>query len=79
MAQSTIEGHLATFVTTGEIKIEALVATNKITAIVAVLQQNDTRNSTAIRNMLGNDYSHGEIRAVMCHLDYIKETRKENV
>ncbi len=78
LAQSTIEGHLATFIPTGEIKITMLVAENKIPVIVKALEQNDTRNTTAIRDVLGNDYSHGEIKAVMYYLDYLKVSVKQN-
>ncbi len=63
---STIENHLCRFIPTGEVSIEALVPYHKIEPILkAVLQFNDSGALSPVKEFLGEDYSYGEIRAVM--------------
>jgi len=62
---STVEGHLARFVATGEIMLEELVPPEKIETIRnALLTSNDDGYIGPVKAMLGDDYSYGEIRAV---------------
>ena len=69
MAISTIEGHLAHFIGTGEIPIENLVEPEKVKAIVKYLDQHNGGNLSDIRIGLNNQYSYGEIRFVFKHLE----------
>ena len=69
MAISTIEGHLAHFIGTGEIPIEKLVEPEKVKAIVKYLDQHNSGNLSEIRAGLHNQYSYGEIRFVFKHLE----------
>ena len=69
MAISTIEGHLAHFIGTGEIPIEKLVEPEKVKAIVKYLDQHNGGNLSDIRVGLHNQYSYGEIRFVFKHLE----------
>ena len=69
MAVSTIEGHLAHFIGTGEIPIEKLVEPEKVKAIVKYLDQHKGGNLSEIRAGLHNQYSYGEIRFVFKHLE----------
>jgi uncharacterized protein YpbB len=64
MAVSTIEGHLAQFVGSGEIQIDQVVDPKKSKAILDYIEKHKTRGSNEIRTGLGNDYSYSEIRFV---------------
>jgi len=66
---STIENHLARFIPTGEIPIEQLVPAHKVEPIRnAVLKFNETGALSPIKEHLGDDYSYGEIRAVIASM-----------
>ena len=66
---STIENHLCRFIRSGELSIEALVPYHKIEPILkAVLKFNDTGALSPVKEFLGDDYSYGEIRAVMASM-----------
>ncbi len=66
---STIEGHLARFVATGEIRLDELVPLHKVEPIrTAVLKFNDSGALSPIKEFLGEDYSYGEIRAVIASM-----------
>jgi hypothetical protein len=65
LAVSTIEGHLAAYVQSGDIPIEKLVVPEKINKIRDVLQLHaETKTFAEIKIMLGDDYSYGEIKLV---------------
>ncbi|MFN6943625.1 MAG: helix-turn-helix domain-containing protein [Cytophagaceae bacterium] len=66
LVSGTIEGHLASFVTTGEIDVKELVNEEKINAILHVLNEAEEEiRATEIRGILGEEFTFGEIRAVM--------------
>ncbi len=66
LAKSTIETHLLRFIPTGEIKLEELVPEEKIENIrQAVIELNAENGIGQIKEFLGEDYSYGEIRAVI--------------
>jgi uncharacterized protein YpbB len=78
LAPGTIEGHLASFVYTGEIAIHELVSESKTNAILDVIEDMGmTANS--IRQKLGDEYSFGDIRAVMNYYRRTEEQKKETV
>lgn len=63
---STIEGHLASFVPTGKIRLDELVTVDKIEKIrEAAVKFSEDGKLAPIKEHLGDDYSYGEIRAVM--------------
>jgi len=66
---STVENHLARFVTTGEIQLHELVPIHKVETIRdAVLKFNDGGALSPVKEFLGDDYSYGEIRAVIASM-----------
>lgn len=66
---STVENHLARFIPTGEIQIHELVALPKIETIRnAVVKFNDAGALSPIKEFLGDDYTYGEIRAVIASM-----------
>jgi len=64
---STIEGHLARFVETGEMRLDELVPREKIPIIQKAIQECDNPDGwlSPIKEMLGDQYTYGEIRAVL--------------
>jgi ATP-dependent DNA helicase RecQ len=69
LAVSTIENHLVRFIPTGEIRVEDLVTKEKIESIRdAIFELNAENGLTPIKEYLGDEYSYGEIRAVVAEL-----------
>jgi hypothetical protein len=66
LAPSTIEGHLASFISTGEIDVLELVDQSKLDKILEVLEQeSEPVFATSVKNKLGNNFSYSEVRAAM--------------
>jgi hypothetical protein len=69
LALTTVEGHLASFIATGELDIKELVSEDKIEFIrVALLELGEGTKLGPVKARLGDEYSFGEIRAVQSHL-----------
>ncbi|HLD61193.1 MAG TPA: RecQ family ATP-dependent DNA helicase, partial [Patescibacteria group bacterium] len=68
LGQGTIEGHLAHFIPTGEIKITDIVPAEKIPMITEAVKRHGGYAASPIKMELGDAVSYGEIRAVMAHL-----------
>lgn len=70
LAVSTIEGHLARFVATGEVELVEIVPAHKINTIRAALIDVGSENAIGpVKEKLGEEYSYGEIRAVAAELE----------
>jgi len=69
LATSTIEGHLAHFIGTGELELDQVVEPKKSKAILEYLEKHKVHGSSEIRAALGNNYSYSEIRFVFKHLE----------
>lgn len=67
LVYGTVEGHLASFIATGEIKIGDIVPPNKQAAIEKVLDENPNSTGAALKEILGDDFSYGQIKAVIQH------------
>jgi ATP-dependent DNA helicase RecQ len=66
MSKSTIEMHLLRFIPSGEVQLEKLVPEQKIAQIKnALLKFNESGALSPVKEFLGEDYSYGEIRAVL--------------
>ena len=66
MSRSTIETHLVRFIPSGEIQLSELVPEYKIEAIQqAIIKYQDIGALSPIKESLGENYSYGEIRAVL--------------
>ena len=64
LATGTIESHLASFVYTGDLALEELVAPQKSKVILAAID-GAGMTATSIKHKLPDEFSYGEIRAVM--------------
>lgn len=67
LALSTVEGHLAQFVATGELQPTQLISQKKIDAIMEAID-NDQESSVSIKEKLGADFSYNDIRIVLNYL-----------
>ncbi|AMR31057.1 ATP-dependent DNA helicase RecQ [Mucilaginibacter sp. PAMC 26640] len=61
----TIENHLGNFVQTGELDVLALVKEDKIPAIKDAIASYGNERLAPLKEVLGEDYTYGEIRAVV--------------
>jgi hypothetical protein len=68
MALTTVESHLASFIPTGEVDIKELVPEYKMDRIAAVIKEVGGSVLGPIKSKLGDQYSFGEIRAMMSYL-----------
>ncbi|HEY0899407.1 MAG TPA: HRDC domain-containing protein, partial [Sphingobacteriaceae bacterium] len=71
LTSGTIEGHLAHYITTGDISIFDLVPKIKVARIMAHLVQNPDKATSELKAALGEDISYGDLRAVKNHLDFV--------
>ncbi len=65
LTSSTIEGHLASFIPTGEVDIKELVPEHKLIPILTVIREIGGASLGPMKSRLGDDYSYGEIKAVL--------------
>ncbi len=66
LASGTIETHLVRFIPSGEVKLTEIVPEYKIETIRnAIIEMNADQGIGPIKEFLGEDYSYGEIRAVV--------------
>ena len=65
LATSTIEGHLLHFVKEGKIPLDKLVTPDKIEEIKQVLHEIPEASLTELKDILGDEYSYGELRFVL--------------
>jgi hypothetical protein len=70
LAFSTIEGHIAMLVKAGAVDIHKVVSEPKLSEILTAIGDLPATSLGSIKAKLGDDYSFGEIRAVMNHLDF---------
>lgn len=67
LAAGTVESHLAEFVKTGELSVFEMVAPERVEKILPLVQQAEGYAAGPIKSQLGDDYTFGEIRAVINH------------
>lgn len=69
-AVSTIETHLAHFISKGKLDIFELIDDKKYNIVAQCInEKSESETITDMRNKLGEGYSYGEIRMVMAHLN----------
>jgi len=75
LTESTIGGHLATFVRTGEIGILELLTAERLNIILPVVMEVGGNAITPVKEILGNDYSYADIRIVMNHWQRLQQEK----
>ena len=76
MVVSTIEGHLAGFIATGELEIHKFMETEKVSRLSDFIIQNPVKMNE-VKAHFKDEFSYSEIRFVIKHLEFLgkKETR----
>jgi len=75
LTHQTIEGHLAHYVSIGEINISELVSREKILLIEPIAKTFSGGSLTSIKERLGNETSFGEIKLVISWIEFQKNQR----
>jgi len=70
MAVTTIEGHIAHFIGTGELKIDQFVTPEKTTLISGYFLESENHLLSEAKQILGDDISYAELKYVLKHLEY---------
>ena len=70
MTTSTIEGHLAHFVSIGELSIDKVLDADKKQAIQKFVESHLYMSLSEIKSAMGSNYSYSDIRFVINHLKY---------
>lgn len=76
LAESTIEQHLAFFVSQGKLDAGRFMDLLRVPAVQQARDAAERPGIGAIKEILGDDYSYREIRMALAHLEY-KEKREE--
>jgi hypothetical protein len=76
LAVSTIEGHLAGYVETGEIPVEKLLSKEKIRVIAEYFLSTEDLNLKRAIEVLGTGYSYGELNIVLRHIAFLEKNNK---
>ncbi|MBN2812504.1 MAG: helix-turn-helix domain-containing protein [Bacteroidales bacterium] len=76
-AVSTIEGHLAHYIGTGEVSVNEFVSPDIVERVAAHLSTTTERNLAPIKAALGNEISYSDIRFVMKHLDFLQYKKND--
>ncbi|NJK95703.1 MAG: hypothetical protein HC905_13035 [Bacteroidales bacterium] len=77
MAASTIEGHLALYVKTGQIDVYKLVSEEKVKKISDYFLKAENTMLGPAKVALNNEVDWSELRYVMNYLEFKKTTRKD--
>ena len=75
---STIEGHLTSFVKTGELNINRLLSPEKQKTIKDALEKEHNNSLTAVKHILGDNFSYGEIKFIIAFQEYDKSINEQN-
>jgi uncharacterized protein YpbB len=73
LSPGTIEGHLAMFVSTGEVDLLDLVGNEMADKLIAILEAEPELGYAAIKEKAGEEVSYGAIKAVVNYLELIKK------
>ncbi len=71
---STIEEHLAYYISTGKLPIEKTLTQDRMAMIQDAIVKANAIGLAPVKNILGNDYSYGEIKMVIAHNQFSTQT-----
>ena len=69
LTTSTIESHLALFIAEGKVRLEEIIPESKIEPIRAAVLKHGSDALGPIKAELGEEYSYGQIRAVVASME----------
>ncbi len=76
--KSTIEGHLAHFVTLGELEVLDFLEQEKLDKIVAYYSKADSGSMNEAIQALGSEYSYGDLRMGMAYMKLEQSKQKDD-
>lgn len=76
LAESTIQGHLAHFISTGQLTLDKVMDTSKIETIKQAIINNKEEGLSPVKEALGDYATYGELRMVNSYLRYTDEQTK---
>ncbi len=74
---STIQGHIAHFIGTGEIGVSEVFEPKKIEPLLAYFKANTTGVLTDMKQHFGAQYSYGELKMALSHWKWQRDQEKE--
>lgn len=77
LATATIEGHIAFFVSRGELEIARVVPDEKRREIEQIIAGTHNKTLKELKTALGDHCSYGEIKLVLAHLVHIEQGRRK--
>jgi hypothetical protein len=78
LATTTVEGHFATFVKSGELSVFDFVAVDKVETILSHFKQSEILHLGPAKTALGDEFSYSDIKYVLGHYLWL-QAQEENV
>jgi len=72
LTTGTIESHLASFISTGEINILDLITKEKYKKLQKIIEKTEFKNLTELKEKASNDYSYMDLRMALLAVDFEK-------
>jgi hypothetical protein len=76
LAITTIEGHLSSFIPTGEIDVTQLISKKKLTELKKLIKKTKFEGLNDLKAKLNDIYTYGELRIVLKVLEYEKSQKQ---
>lgn len=73
MAKSTIEGHLISFISSGELAVSELVSPNHLSLILEKIKELNAATASVLKEQLPPEITYSDIRAVLAYHQRISE------
>jgi hypothetical protein len=70
LALSTIEGHIAYYISKGELGIDRFLASDKVSRIREYFLSQGKRDLSPAKSHFGEEFTYGELRMALAHMDY---------
>ncbi|MDR1758066.1 MAG: helix-turn-helix domain-containing protein [Bacteroidales bacterium] len=72
LKESTIMAHLTRFISTGEVSVFSLISKEKVEKILPLLTADD-KSTAPVKELLGDEATYDEIRAVIRHKEWLEK------
>jgi ATP-dependent DNA helicase RecQ len=77
LAESTVETHLAYFVAQGKLDAASFIDLLRVPAVQQARDQAERPGISAIKELLGDEFSYRDIRMALAHLEYKEDREKK--
>jgi hypothetical protein len=78
LALSTIEGHIAHYISKGELGIDRFLTSDKVSRIREYFLSQGKRELSPAKNHFGEEFTYGELRMMLAHMDYEGMGKEQN-